>query len=216
VPLEAVPVTPEIEAYLESLLAARDGTLARLEREAEETGVPIVGPQVGTLLYLLASLQRPQRMLELGAATGYSAIWLALGAPDAGLVTTELDAGRAERARRNFAEAGVANRVRLVEGDAVDYLERAGEEFDLIFNDLLNSFRDEVTTAQAFELSLRRLRPGGLLIADNALRRGEVLRPESKGARNVVRYNELIGADPRVRGLIIPIRDGVSVARLEA
>jgi predicted O-methyltransferase YrrM len=69
---------------------------------------------------------------------------------------------------------------------------------------------------RAFELSLERLEPGGLLVADNALRRGEVLQPDSHGARNVVRYNELIAKDGRLRGLIVPLRDGVSVARLEA
>jgi caffeoyl-CoA O-methyltransferase len=213
--LEAVPITPELEAYLESLLAPRDEALAGLEREAEEKGVPIVGPQVGALLYVLASLQRPRRILELGCATGYSAIWLARGAPEAELVTTELDPRRAERARRSFEAAGVAGRVTLVEGDALDYMERTRDPADLVFNDLLNSFPDERAAERAFELSLGRLRPGGLLIADNALRRGEVLHPGSQGSRNVARYNQLIAGEPRLRGLVIPIRDGLSVARLE-
>jgi predicted O-methyltransferase YrrM len=215
VALEAVPITPELEAYLESVLAPRPPALAELEREAEETGVPIVGPQVGTLLYLLAALQESRRILELGAATGYSAIWLALGAPEAEVVTTELDARRAERARRSFARAGVEGRVRLVEGNALDYLAQTRDTFDLIFNDLLNSFPDEATTMRAFERSLELLRPGGLLVADNALRRGEVLEPSSQGSRNVARYNKLIAQERRLRGVIIPMRDGVSVARLE-
>jgi caffeoyl-CoA O-methyltransferase len=214
--LEAVPITPELEDYLHRLLRPRDGVLAELEREAEEKGVPIVGPQVGTLLQLLAALQGPRRILELGCATGYSAIWLARGAPEATLVTTELDPRRIERARRSFRDGGLSDRVELVEGDAVEYLQRADDGFDFIFNDLLNSFRDEAVTVHAFELSLQRLRPGGLLVADNALRRGEVLRPASQGSRNVARYNELVAAHKRLRGLIIPLRDGVSVARLEA
>jgi predicted O-methyltransferase YrrM len=215
-PLEAVPITPELESYLESVLAPRPQVLAELEREAEEKGVPIVGPQVGTLLHLLVSLQRPKLILELGAATGYSAIWLALGAPDAQVVTTELDQRRAERARRSIADAGLGGRVRLVEGNALDFISTTGERFDLIFNDLLNSFPDEATTVRAFERSVELLRPGGLLIADNALRRGEVLQPASQGSRNVARYNQLIADEPRLRGVIIPMRDGVSVARLEA
>jgi predicted O-methyltransferase YrrM len=215
VALEAVPITPELEGYLESLLATRPPALAQLENEAEEKGVPIIGPQVGTLFYVLAALQRPRRILELGCATGYSALWLALGAPDAELVTTELDHRRAERARKAFTQAGVEGRVTLVEGDALDYLEQTREEFDLVFNDLLNSFPDEATTTRAFERSLELLRPGGLLLADNALRRGEVLHPDSRGSRNVARYNELVARERRLRSLIIPIRDGVSVARLE-
>ena len=213
--METVAITPELEAYLEGVLEPRDAVLAALEREAEAEGVPIVGPQVGTLLYLLVSLQRPRRMLELGTATGYSAIWLARGAADAALVTIERDRRRAERARRAFADAQLERQVELVEADAIDFLEAEGEPFDLTFNDLLNSFPDERAVEHAFELSLARLRPGGLLLADNALRRGEVLRPASQGSRNVVRYNELIAREPRLRGMIVPVRDGVSVARLE-
>ena len=214
--LEAVPITPELEGYLESLLEPREPVLAELEREAEEKGVPIVGPQVGTLLYLLTALQRPRLILELGCATGYSAIWLARGAPDARVVTTELDPRRAQRARRSFSDAGLSDRVELVEGDALDYLAGTRERFDVVFNDLLNSFPDEKTVERSLALSLERLHPGGLLLADNALRRGEVLEPTSAGARNVARYNELVAGEKRLRGLIVPLRDGVSLARLEA
>jgi len=214
--LEAVQITPQLESYLEAQLQPRDPVLAALEREAEEKGVPIVGPQVGTLLCLFTGLLRPRLILELGCATGYSAIWLARGAPDARLITTELDRGRAERARRSFEAAGLAGRVELIEGDALDYLSRTQDRFDVVFNDLLNSFRDEDAVERSFRLSLERLQPGGLLLADNSLRRGEVLRPSSRGGRNVVRYNELVAGDKRLQGLIIPLRDGVSVARLEA
>jgi caffeoyl-CoA O-methyltransferase len=213
--LEAVPVTPELESYLESLLQPRDRVLAGLEQEAEEKGVPIVGPQVGTLLHVLAGLLQPRVMLELGCATGYSAIWLAQGGPSARLITTELDPRRAARARRSFEGAGLAGRVELVEGDALAYLAKSTERFGLIFNDLLNSFPDEKATERCFALSLEKLEPGGLLVADNALRRGEVLEPSSQGGRNVIRYNELIASEKRLRGLIVPLRDGVSVARLE-
>jgi predicted O-methyltransferase YrrM len=213
--LEAVPITPELETYLESLLQPRDGVLAELEREAEEKGVPIVGPQVGTLLYVLSGLLQPRVILELGCATGYSAIWLARGAPSARLITTELDPRRAARARASFEDAGLAGRVELVEGDAFDYLSRSNERFGLVFNDLLNSFPDEKATERAFALSVEKLEPGGLLVADNALRRGEVLDPASQGGRNVIRYNELVAAERRLRGLIVPLRDGVSIARLE-
>jgi predicted O-methyltransferase YrrM len=215
VSLEAVPITAELEAYMVGLIGARDEVLARLEREADEKGVPIVGPQVGTLLYVLSATLSPRRMLELGTATGYSAIWLARGAPEARLVTVEKDGRRAEQARKSFREAGLEERVELVEGDALEYLGRTEAHFDLIFNDLLNSFPDEGTVERAFELSLRRLAPGGLLVADNALRRGEVLEPSSQGSRNVVRYNQLVARKGRLRGLVIPLRDGVSVARLE-
>jgi len=209
----AVPVTPELERYLESLLPDRDPVLRRLEEEIETTSVPGVGPAVGQLLYLLARTAGCGDAIELGCAVGYSAIWLARGCTG-DLTTTELDPDRAAQARRNLSDAGLGQRVRVLEEDGVDYLERETRQVDCVFNDLLNSFRDEATVERCFAASLARLRPGGLLLADNALRRGEVLRPHTTGARNVARYNALVAAEPRLESLVVPLRDGVSIARL--
>lgn len=208
-----VQLTPELERYVESLLPERDPVLRRLEEEIESTGVPGVGPAVGQLLYLLLRASGCEDAIELGCAIGYSAIWLGRGCTGQ-VVTTELDPDRAARARRNLADAGLSERVRVLEEDGVAYLEREGRQVGCVFNDLLNSFRDEATVERCFEASVRRLRPGGLLLADNALRRGEVLHPRSTGARNVARYNALVAAEPRLESLIVPLRDGVSIARL--
>lgn len=208
-----VQVTPELDGYLESLLPERDAVLRRMEREIATTGVPGVGPAVGQLLYVLLRTAGCRDAIELGCAIGYSAIWLARGCAGA-VVTTELDPERAAAARRNFIDAGLAERVRVLEEDGVAYLEREERQVDCIFNDLLNSFPDEATVDRCFAASLRRLRPGGLLLADNALRRGEVLRPRSTGARNVVRWNALVAAEPRLDSTVVPLRDGVSIARL--
>jgi predicted O-methyltransferase YrrM len=209
----AVQVTPELESYVESLLPERDAVLRRLEEEIETTGVPGIGPAVGQLMYLLLRMAGCRDAIELGCAVGYSAIWLGRGCIGE-VVTTELDPDRAAAARRNLAEAGLVDRVRVLEEDGIACLEREERQVDCIFNDLLNSFPDQATVDRCFAASLRRLRPGGLLLADNALRRGEVLRPSSRGARNVARYNELVAAEPRLDSLIVPLRDGVSIARL--
>jgi caffeoyl-CoA O-methyltransferase len=129
-------------------------------------------------------------------------------------VTTELDPERAAQARLNLDEAGLGDRVHVAEEDGVAYLERESRQVDCIFNDLLNSFPDEATVERCFAASLRRLRPGGLLLADNALRRGEVLLPRSAGARNVARWNALVAAEPRLESVVVTVRDGVSIARL--
>jgi predicted O-methyltransferase YrrM len=211
--VSAVQVTPELEDYIESLLPERDAVLRRLEDEIETTRVPGVGPAVGQLLYLLLRTAGCRDVIELGCAIGYSAIWLARGSTGE-VVTTELDSERAALARRNLADAGLAERVRVLEEDGVAYLEREERQVDCVFNDLLNSFQDETVVERCFAASLRRLRPGGLLLADNALRRGEVLRPRSTGARNVARWNALVAAEPRLESVLVPLRDGVSVARL--
>jgi caffeoyl-CoA O-methyltransferase len=195
------------------LLAPRDAVLARIEAEIERQGVPAIGPHVGRLLALLLRMNGCRDVLELGTATGYSAIWLARGS--AGLVTTlDTDPARVRRARANIAEAGLGDRIEVLQEEAMEHLERRGEPVDAIFNDLLNSFPDEVTVERCFELSVARLRPGGLLLADNALGRGRVIAVESRPARNIDRYNRLIAADPRLESVIVPIRDGLSLARL--
>lgn len=211
--LAGVQVTPELEDYVESLLPPRDGVLRRLEDEAAATRIPAIGPAVGQLLALLLRASGARDVVELGAAIGYSTIWLARGCSGE-VVTTELDHERAERARGHLAEAGLAGRVQVLEEDGIAYLEREERQVDAVFNDLLTSFPDERTVERCFAAALRRLRPGGLLLTDNALRRGEVVDPRSAGARAVVRWNALIAGEPRLESVIVPLRDGVSIARL--
>ena len=211
--LAGVQITPELEEYIESLLPRRDPLLRRLEKEIAASNIPGIGPSVGQLLSMLLRIAGSGDVIELGAAIGYSTIWLARGCSGR-VVTLELDAARAVRAQQNVAEAGLADRVLVLQEDGLAYLEREERLVDCIFNDLLNSFPDEATVEKCFDVSLRRLRPGGLLLADNALRRGEVTAPRSQGARNVARYNELIAGEPRLESVIVPLRDGVSIARL--
>jgi predicted O-methyltransferase YrrM len=212
--LAAVQVDARLEDYMESLLPRRDPVVERIERQVEEQNIPAVGPLEGQLLYLLLKTHRSADVLELGTAVGYSAIWLARGC--SGKVTTvELQAERAQQARQNLEDAGLGDRVQVVEGDAIGYLERTQDQVDCVFNDLLNSFPDEATVERCVQLSLARLRPGGLLLADNALGRGEVVRPSSRQSRNISRYNELVARAPQLESVIVPLRDGVSVARLK-
>ena len=212
--LAAVQVDARLEDYMESLLPRRDPVVERIERQVEEQNIPAVGPLEGQLLYLLVKTHRSADVLELGTAVGYSAIWLARGC--SGKVTTvELQAERAQQARQNLEDAGLGDRGQVVEGDAIVYLERTQDQVDCIFNDLLNSFPDEATVERCVQLSLARLRPGGLLLADNALGRGEVVRPSSRQSRNITRYNELVAGAPQLESVIVPLRDGVSIARLK-
>ncbi|MGH7902604.1 MAG: O-methyltransferase [Candidatus Dormibacteraceae bacterium] len=122
--------------------------------------------------------------------------------------------GRAPRARANFEEAGLGDATRVVEEDAPTALASDDGRFDVCFNDLLTSFDSEESTERTFRLCLERLRPGGLLMAENALRQGEVLEPTTVPARNVARYNRLVATHPRLESVIVPIRDGLSVARV--
>jgi caffeoyl-CoA O-methyltransferase len=212
--MRTVDVSAKLQEYLDRLVPPRDPVLARMEDEAHKEDIPIVDPHEGALLYLLVKLTRAKRILELGTATGYSGIWLLRGTGDGTLTTFEVDHSRAERARANFAEAGFGKRASVVEENAVSGLEKVDARFDACFIDLLNAFRSEDVTRRAAELCLERLDPGGLLMADNALRQGEVLNPKNQQAKNVAFYNDWVAKHPRLESVVIPIRDGLSVARV--
>jgi len=212
--MRTVDVSEKLQEYLDGLVAPRDAVLARMEEEAHLEDIPIVDPHEGALLYLLVKMAGAKRILELGTATGYSGIWLLRGTGVGTLTTFEVDHNRAERARANFTEAGFGTRAQVVEENAVSGLEKVGARFDACFIDLLNAFRSEDITRRAAELSLERLDPGGLLMADNALRQGEVLNPKNQQAKNVAFYNDWVAKHPRLESVVIPIRDGLSVARV--
>jgi caffeoyl-CoA O-methyltransferase len=213
--MRTVEVTDDLQAYIDKLVPKRDKVLARMEEEAHREGIPIVDTHEGQLLYLLVKIAGAKRILELGTATGYSGIWLLRGTEGGTLTTYEMDHERAARARKNFEEAGFGERALVLEENAVDGVARLDERFDVCFIDLLNSFRSEDITRRAFDLCMERLEPGGLLMADNALRQGEVVHPSNQQARNVAFYNDLVAKHPRLESVVIPVRDGLSVARVK-
>jgi predicted O-methyltransferase YrrM len=212
--MRTVEVTDALQEYLDGLVPPRDPVLARLEEEAHQESIPIVDPHEGMLLYLLVRIAGARRLLELGTATGYSGIWMLRGSQAGTLTTYEMDHDRARRARANFAEAGFGRQALVLEENAKDGLEKLDARFDACFIDLLNSFRSEDITRRVLELCVERLDAGGLLMADNALRQGEVLDPNNQQARNVAYYNEAVARHPRLESVVIPIRDGLSVARV--
>ena len=212
--MRTVEVTDDLQVYLDGLVPKRDKVLERMEDEAHRENIPIVDTHEGQLLYMLVKLAGGKRILELGTATGYSGICLLRGTDGGTLTTFEMDHERATRARRNFADFGFGDRALVIEKNAVEGLAKLDDRFDVCFIDLLNSFRSEEITRRAFDLCMERLEPGGLLMADNALSQGEVLRPSDQRTKNIAFYNDLVAKDPRLESVVIPIRDGLSVARV--
>lgn len=157
-------IVDEPEAYFSQFTRKDDPLLQELELEAETEHIPIVGPVVGELLFILSRTSGARSILELGTATGYSAIFLARAcALNAGVLTTlEHEPAFASRARKNLERAGLASRTNVLCGDAFAELPRMKGEFDLIFMDI-----DKGDYARALPQCHRLLRPGGLLVADN-------------------------------------------------
>ena len=155
---------PDMENYFRNFVPRRDPLLLELEREAQAEGIPIVGPVVGELLFILARVTGAANLLELGTATGYSAIYLAQGCEPAGgrVLTLEWDEAMAARARGNLAAAGVSQRVEVRPGDALQLMAAMEGPFDLIFMDL-----DKESYLPALPHCRRLLKPGGLLVTDN-------------------------------------------------
>lgn len=213
--MRTVDITDALQAYLNGLVAPRDPVLARMEVEAHRENIPIVDVHEGALLMLLVRISSGKRILELGTATGYSGICMLRGTHGGMLTTYEMDHARAERARANFAEAGFGERAIVVEENAVQGLEKLEGKFDVCFIDLLNSFRSEDITRQVFDLCLQHLDGGALLMADNAMNQGDVLKPKTQGARNAAMYNNLVANHPQLDSVVIPIRDGLNVARVK-
>lgn len=198
------------EQYIYSLLPRRDAVLRAMERYAARHDVPIVGPACGRLLYQLARLIEARRVFELGSAIGYSTLWLARAVgPEGTVFYTDSDPANARRAEASFRRAGVADRVRILVGDALRMFEATESEFDLIFNDVSKTQYPEV-----FRLALPRLRSGGLFIADNVLRDGRAARPARQGdaaTRAIQKFNRLLYRSKDLFTTIIPLRDGFAV-----
>ena len=207
---------PRIEDYIYSLVPAREGVLADMEAHAEREAVPIVGPMQGHFLYTLAVALKAKDILDVGTAIGYSAMWLGMAAlrSEGRVVSIEKDHSRAVWAEAYFRQAGMAGVCAVRRGDALVLMNGMEESFDLIFLDILTQLDRADASLQLLDLCIRRLRPGGVLLSDNAFRSAQVLEPSAAPAstQGIAAFNEAITHHPRLLTTIIPMRDGISMS----
>jgi predicted O-methyltransferase YrrM len=207
--LDAI-IQREQAEYLEHLHPASDGLLAEMEAHAAEHRVPIADREVARFLEITARSIRARRALEIGMAIGYSVINLLRGMSDDGSVTTiEPSDEMIKRAGDYFARAGVANRVKVERGFALDVLPRLEGRFDLVY---LDAVKEEYS--DYLWLSLPLLRSGGVVIADNLLWGGQVAGDErsadedasTKALRN---FNHEFVTHPQLLAQVLPVGDGL-------
>ncbi|MGA7291879.1 MAG: O-methyltransferase [Terriglobales bacterium] len=200
---------PEVEDYLYDMLPPRDEVLSEMEALAAQNDIPIVGPAVARILYQLAVISGAKKIFEMGSAIGYSTIWWARAVGEGGrVVYTDGDPKRAEEARRYFDRAGVAQRIKVRVGDALEFLSEEKEQYDIIFNDV-----DKTDYPRVFRVALPRLKSGGLFIADNVLWSGRLHKPNPDAhTKAILEFNKLIYEAKDLFTTILPIRDGVSVS----
>ncbi|HKW11919.1 MAG TPA: O-methyltransferase [Gemmatimonadaceae bacterium] len=198
--------------YISALFAPEDQLLASLREEADRTGLPpiSVSADEGRLLQVLLTSIQARRVLEVGTLGGYSAIWMARALPENGeLMTIEIEPKHAEFAKRYIERAGLADRIDIRIGRALDVLPSLdGEQFDAVFIDA-----DKEPMPNYFEWALRLLRPGGLLIADNTLWGGKVYDDAEQDEKTtaVREFNRRMATDPRILSILVPTHDGVAI-----
>ena len=201
-------ISSAIERYIEGHHTELDPVLLEMERLGRTQNFPIVGPQVGRALFILARLLRAERVFEMGSGFGYSAYWFARSLPAGGKVyQTDMSESNSKLARDFFERGGFLKKAEFLVGDGVKLIEQAKGEFDIIFIDM-----DKADYPAAFKQAKRYLKKGGLLIADNCLWFGKVLQeteePETLGIKE---FTRLLFQDPEFFATILPIRDGVGV-----
>lgn len=200
-----------VDDYIAKLQPERDPLMRQMEAYADKHDVPIIGPVGGRFLYTIAKLHGSKRILEAGTAIGYTALWFARAteAWDGRITTLDASPDMAEIARGNWTEAGVADRVEVIVGDALKSLESLGGPFDLCFLD------HEKTQYQEFlEEALSKIAPGGVVLADNVLRRGDVAANDGGDAmvEAMREFNRFMTAHPELESMIVPLRDGIALA----
>jgi predicted O-methyltransferase YrrM len=199
--------------------------LEHIDREEEvlqelyrETNLKVPGARMlsghlqGKTLSMISKMIQPEKILEIGTFTGYSAICLARGLREGGkLITIEKDDELEPIARKYFHKAGMDNKIILLIGSALDMIPSLEGSFDLVFIDA-----DKREYAEYYNIVFEKVRSGGFIIADNTLWNGKIFQsplPRDAQSQGIINFNELIRTDSRIEKVILPLRDGMTVIR---
>ncbi|MFN8287354.1 MAG: O-methyltransferase [Chitinophagales bacterium] len=202
-----------LEEYIKNNSTQEDEVLRELSRE---TFLKVQMPQMlsghlqGILLEFISSMIQPKRILEIGTFTGYSAICMARGLASNGLLyTIDVNEELKAMAEKYFTRAGLAEKIKLLTGDAKKLIPELNETFDLVFIDA-----DKLNYATYYDLVFDKVRPGGFIIADNVLWSGKVVEEKKdKDTTAIDAFNKKVKSDKRVKSFILPLRDGLNIAQ---
>lgn len=208
-----------LEQYVETMSSPEDALLRELERE---TYLRVINPRMisghiqGKLMEMLVRMLRPRRILEIGTFTGYSALCMAAGLDDGGIIDTcEIDDELEEMIRSFFDRSQHGGKIRLHIGSALEIAPTLGERYDLVFMD---GDKREYTAYYNMLMDNGLVGSGSFILADNILWYGKVVEPVAKGDKQtqaIVDFNRMIREDERVENVIIPIRDGINLIRVK-
>ncbi len=209
------PVDPAIEEYMLRLVANMSNpVLESMEQLARERNFPIVGRLVGIFLETIAKTVAAKHVFEFGSGFGYSAYWFARAVGTAGqVICSDSDGENRNKAEKYLKESGLWDRVEFHQGYAQEIFSQTKGQFDICYNDV-----DKGDYPEIWQLARKRIRPGGLYIADNVLWHGRVAVDKFTDivpgwTEAIKEHNHMIFNDPDFDAFINPIRDGVIVAR---
>ncbi|MFL6201162.1 MAG: O-methyltransferase [Thermoanaerobaculia bacterium] len=201
---------PRQERYLERLLPPRDPLLREMEERAAQEDIPISDPEIGRFLGILARATGARLIVEIGTAIGYGALCLARGAPEARVISIDTDPQRLAAARGYLERAGVAGRVELIEGAALEVLSRLPGPFDLAYVDAVKK-----EYRRYLDQLVPKLRVGGVVALDNLLWKGRVADPpdeDDPDADALRAFNGYLMMHPQLQAVVLPFGDGLGVA----
>jgi predicted O-methyltransferase YrrM len=209
-------IDENIQEYIEIFNSKQSELLDDLVKETyQKTVLPqmISGAYQGRLLSLLSKIIRPKNILEVGTFTGFATLCLAEGLPEAGIIHT-IDKNDEFVAIQNkyFQKSGFREKIKQYLGNAREIIPQMTQKFDLVFIDADKRYYPEY-----FEMILPKMNKGGIILADNVLWYGKVADADAKDAETnaLKKYNKILAKDPRVEVLILPVRDGISMARVK-
>lgn len=210
-------LSADLEAYITAHSEKEPELLRELTRETHlKVLMPrmITGHYQGRVLSLISCLVRPDSILEIGTYTGYSALCLAEGlTPSGQLITIDKNDELAEIQARYFDRSLYGKQITRYTGLALEVLPNIERVFDLVFIDA-----DKAEYPEYFELVLPKVRKGGIVLLDNVLWSGKVVEPVSQADKTtqiLIDFNKKLSEDPRVRTIVLPIRDGLTLCMVQ-
>jgi caffeoyl-CoA O-methyltransferase len=203
----------EIQEYCEAHTSSESALLKSINRD---THAHVLMPRMlsghlqGRMLTMISQMIRPERILEIGTYTGYSALCLSEGLTKTGnLITIDINEELESRVRKYFEQSPYAKQIDFRIGNALEIIPTLEESFDLVFIDA-----DKINYSRYYDLVLDKVRPGGFILADNVLWSGKILAPNpDKDTRSILEFNKKVAEDSRVENVLLPVRDGVMVVR---
>lgn len=207
-------LSDELKSYLESSCDPESDLLKLIDRETHlKVSLPrmLSGHYQGRVLSMLSKMICPRRILEVGTFTGYATLCLAEGLSEDGILhTIDINAELEDMVRASFAKSDLGLKIKYHIGNALEIIPNLNEIFDLIFIDA-----DKKNNESYYNLTIDKLRSGGLIIVDNVLWSGKVIAEKKTDSATTLisNFNEMVSADQRVEKLILPVRDGIFIIR---